>query len=186
MKITSVRHGETEENVRQIIQGQFPGTLSTRGKQQALDLGKKLASETFDYIYSSDLQRCVDTTEAIIAHHQGAPINYAQALREQDQRGYEGQPWDSIPWATFAGTTLSRKVPGGESWLDIRARLVAFFNQLYEAHPRANVLLVMHGGTLRVAESLFTDQTLEETVEHDIDNCSIWHWEMNSPLEARI
>lgn len=68
-QVVLVRHGETQWNVEQRLQGQLvPGPgLTERGQQQAAVLAARLRCERFDAIYSSDLLRATQTAEAVIA-----------------------------------------------------------------------------------------------------------------------
>lgn len=61
IKLTLTRHGETEENVKKLISGQSPGTLTQEGIDQAKKIGVYLKDELYDHIYVSDLKRTVDT-----------------------------------------------------------------------------------------------------------------------------
>ena len=88
-----VRHGETEDNVRQIMQGQTQGELTEHGREQARQVADRLASKPIDAIVSSDLQRAVQTAE-IIAEPHGLPINQTTLLRERDWGGFT---WRFIP-----------------------------------------------------------------------------------------
>ena len=85
-----VRHGETEDNVRQIMQGQTQGELTEHGREQARQVADRLASKPIDAIVSSDLQRAVQTAE-IIAEPHGLPINQTTLLRERDWGGFTGR-----------------------------------------------------------------------------------------------
>lgn len=85
-----VRHGETEDNVRQIMQGQTQGELTEHGREQARQVADRLASKPIDAIVSSDLQRAIQTAE-IIAEPHGLPINQTTLLRERDWGGFTGR-----------------------------------------------------------------------------------------------
>ena len=63
IELNLVRHGETEENVAQIMQGHLPGHLTTRGKTQVAALREQLvqSGKSFDVLLASDLQRTLDT-----------------------------------------------------------------------------------------------------------------------------
>ena len=56
-----VRHGETEDNVNQIMQGQTQGRLTAKGIRQACEVRDRLASESFAAILSSDLYRSLQS-----------------------------------------------------------------------------------------------------------------------------
>ena len=85
-----VRHGETEDNVRQIMQGQTQGELTEHGREQARQVADRLASKPIDAIVSSDLQRAIQTAE-IIAEPHGLPIQQTPLLRERDWGGFTGR-----------------------------------------------------------------------------------------------
>ena len=77
-----VRHGETDNNVNDIIQGQMKGiSLNTTGKDQAKLAALKLKKIKFDAIYSSDLLRAKQTAQIINLEHNLA-IKTHKALRE--------------------------------------------------------------------------------------------------------
>lgn len=60
------RHGQSEWNIRRLIQGQAPdaGGLTPQGRQQAQLLGRRLQSLGVQALYSSDLLRALETGEA--------------------------------------------------------------------------------------------------------------------------
>ena len=55
-----VRHGQTEENAANILQGHLPGHLNEEGREQAARLRDRLKDIQFDALYSSDLKRWGD------------------------------------------------------------------------------------------------------------------------------
>ena len=61
MTIYIVRHGQTEENIRKILQGHMPGTLTAEGREQVSAAAESLAMEgiLFSRIVSSDLKRAL-------------------------------------------------------------------------------------------------------------------------------
>lgn len=87
-EIVLVRHGETQWNVEQRLQGQLvPGPgLTERGRQQAQVLAQRLRSERFDCIYSSDLLRATQTAAAVAA-----------ARRNSSGQQSSGQPISGQP-----------------------------------------------------------------------------------------
>lgn len=85
-----VRHGETEDNIRQIMQGQTQGNLTEHGREQAHQVAERLASKPIDAIVSSDLQRAIQTAEIIAEPHR-LPINQTTLLRERNWGGFTGR-----------------------------------------------------------------------------------------------
>ena len=97
-----VRHGETVDNARQIMQGQTQGCLNEQGRAQAEAVAQRMAKESIDVVVSSDLRRAVQTAE-IIAQPHGLSVVTTPLLRERD-------------WGSFTG----RYIPDlrGEVWPD--------------------------------------------------------------------
>lgn len=88
MTIYIVRHGQTEENIRKILQGHMPGTLTAEGREQVSAAAESLAMEgiLFSRIVSSDLKRAMDSAD-IISARLGLPVTPMKALRERDWGG---------------------------------------------------------------------------------------------------
>ena len=94
--ITLVRHGETQGNLDDKAQGHFDAPLTELGRSQAQALGERLAETEFDAIYSSDLQRAVDTALAIIDLQPDHEIQTRAGLREVYFGSYEDMRWSEI------------------------------------------------------------------------------------------
>ena len=85
-----VRHGETVDNVNQVMQGQTQGQLTENGIRQAQEVRDQLASEDFAAIIASDLKRSVDTAR-IIAEPHCLEVVQTVLLRERDWGGFTGR-----------------------------------------------------------------------------------------------
>lgn len=175
MKLTLVRHGETEENVQGVIQGQQPGHLSGRGKQQAVELAGMLKGLRFDAIYCSDLQRCLDTAEPIRWVMPYVPFFTDILLRERSGGSLEGQSLSLVEVHKTIGDWYTYKMPGGgESWEDARTRQVTFLNKVFELYPEGSILIISHGGPVRGMRSLLEGKTLAEVDAEGTPNAGIW------------
>ena len=85
-----IRHGETVDNVAQIMQGQTQGCLTEHGRKQAEEVAARLAKVKIDAIVSSDLRRAIQTAEIISTRH-GLPISVTPLLRERDWGSFTGR-----------------------------------------------------------------------------------------------
>ena len=150
MKLVLVRHGETIENRKQIMQGQTPGHLTKKGVVQAKKLARRLSKEHFDIIYSSDLLRCKDTLKEIRKYHPRTPVRYVKELRERSFGIWEGRHHDvidehlkrrGIAWRDW-------KPSGGESSAQITNRVKRFYRKMLKKHQGWTVLWVTHGGVI--------------------------------------
>ena len=185
MKITAVRHGETTENVEGIIQGQKYGTLSAAGLNQIQQVARKLATDYFDICYSSDLDRCRLTAEAIQLQHPELTIVYDARLRERDMKPLEGQKFSDVEdWNWEDDKFLDHKTAQGETWRDVVHRIAAALNDVYAAHGDQHVLIVFHGGPMRVLMALFDNLPWQTAGRAVVENCEIRHWNMAAPVDA--
>ena len=68
-----VRHGETDWNLEDRIQGRTDNPLNDAGRAQAAALARYLASAPIELVASSTLQRAAVTADAVAAYHKSAP-----------------------------------------------------------------------------------------------------------------
>lgn len=152
MKLTLVRHGQTDWNADRRFQGHSDIPLSDIGRAQAAQTARALSTDHFDAAYSSDLFRAIETAEIIAARHHLA-IQRDARLREFDFGSWEGLTWPEITqrWPQFlehGGTQAEYFQPiGGETFDDVRARVRGFLTDLAE-RGLEHVLVVTHAGTL--------------------------------------
>ncbi len=140
MKLIIIRHGETEENRHDIIQGHLPGVLSELGIEQARKVALRLKDEQIDFIYSSDLARAVDTAKEIAKHHPNARLVLTKALRERHVGEFEGKKHSDVGWGMISKS--------GETKEQIDERIGLFMGELETRHEKGNILLVGHGGSI--------------------------------------
>lgn len=131
-----VRHGETVDNARQLMQGQSQGCLNDTGREQATALRDELQSVTFDAIVSSDLRRAVQTAEILAAPHHLSVIT-TPLLRERDWGDFTGR---FIP--DLRGLDFPANVEPLEQLL---ARARRFLDFIRHNYPGQRVLAVGHG-----------------------------------------
>lgn len=144
-----IRHGETEENVAQILQGHLPGHLTARGHQQAEELGKQL-NEThilFDALLCSDLQRTLDTASIILKHlKQNITITPCQLLRERD--------WGSSTGKAILLARTEGIASDAESLNDMYKRALEFLTLTKNRYENKKVLVVGHGLFNRIIQAV--------------------------------
>ena len=137
-----VRHGQTEFNVRNILQGWHDSPLTARGREQALATRTafEVRGVTFDHVYSSPLGRARHTAELIAG--EGCSIELVDDLREWHLGSLEGTSNREMPPQPLGDYPVAF---GGESEARLRARMVAALFRIM-ARPQHNcVLAVSHG-----------------------------------------
>jgi len=179
MKITFVRHGETENNVNGILVDQLGGILTKKGIEQAKKLGKRLSKEKYDLIYCSDSSRTKQTAKEIIKHHKKTPIIYTKELRELGRGDFVGKLGKEL-WQVFldSGEDFADFKPkNGESPNDLRKRIEKFLKELYKKYKGKNILFITHGGVGRTIWNICKNKKIELSKKgKDLskqDNCCV-------------
>ena len=91
-----VRHGETQDNVDRILQGQRDTDLTDKGHREAKIMAEKLKSQYIDFLYHSPLKRMVQTVDPILQAHPGIETHADPDLMGQALGQLEGGSYDSI------------------------------------------------------------------------------------------
>ena len=152
-RLLVLRHGQTDWNVDQRIQGQLDIPLNGHGHWQAERLASALAGEDLHAVYSSDLQRAAGTAAAL-ARASGLAVQTDTGLRERAFGDFEGVSFREIEqrWPDAAQRWRRREPDfapgGGETLRQFYARSVQAATQLAARHPGQTVALVAHGGVL--------------------------------------
>jgi probable phosphoglycerate mutase len=161
-----VRHGETAWNAEGRLQGQTDIALNEAGRAQAQAAALRLATHSFDALYSSDLARTLETA-AVAAALLRLEVRRTQSLRERCLGGFQGlthaeaQARYPADYASFRARDPDLPLPGGgESLREFSARVEAALASLAEKHHGETLLVVTHGGALDIAHRLATGQSL--------------------------
>lgn len=183
-EIWLVRHGETEWNLEQRHQGHLDSSLTDRGRQQAVALGKRLrtavATDRIEQILTSPLGRARDTAEILAATLELDPGRIAvdARLREISWGKWDGMTTGEIDRA-FPGERDRRRlgrwayVPaGGESYAMADERVRDLFDTL---SPRHRYLVVGHGAVNRVIRGLCRGLAESEILNLDQPQDAVLH-----------
>ena len=186
LRLCLVRHGETDWNRAQRLQGWTDVPLNAEGQAQAAAAAQELASERFDAIYSSTLQRARATAEALARPH-GLPLRLDERLRERHLGDLQGLLRADIQARHPEVNTLLQQrrpgyaPPGGENLPQFRARVQAWLADLVRAHAGQQVLAVSHGGVLDLVHRLATggdfDAPRRVTLGNAALNWFVWRQE---------
>jgi 2,3-bisphosphoglycerate-dependent phosphoglycerate mutase len=173
-----LRHGETVWNRDGRLQGWQDSPLSEAGRAQADALAVRLASEHVDAIVASDLGRTRETA-APLAARLGLPLRLDAGLRERCYGEFEGMTWAEIERARpteyhrLAARDPEYVVPGGESGVQFRNRVVAAFEHLAQRYLDASVAVVTHGGVLGIVYRHAKDIALEMPRTFSVPNAAV-------------
>ncbi len=155
-----VRHGETEWNVSGVTQGQTNSSLTEKGVQQAKTVADELKDIKFDAIFSSDLTRAQRTAE-IIKLDREIIIQTSKLLRERTYGSFEGKHGDVFREVLKDKLIERNNLSDKESWSfrlaedietdeEIVTRFILQLREIAVAYPNKTVLVVSHGGPIRM------------------------------------
>lgn len=181
MKIYIVRHGETDLNSEKRCMGQrIDQELNSTGIKQAEELASKL--DTFDLIFTSPLKRAVQTAEIISKKIGDVEILKRSELLERDFGSLSGKTWEER--SAEAGKTNLKELDLGQEYdyrefegecvEDVKKRFLKLIEELKSKHSDKKILIVAHGGILKLAHLLF----LEEKPNHTPENASIHEFDI--------
>jgi len=148
-----MRHGETIDNARQMMQGQMQGELNEEGVKQAQQVRDKLADQHFDAFVASDLKRSIDTARIVAEPHRATVVT-TPLLRERDWGDFTGRyipDLKGLPWPD--------NVEKLDQLLD-RAR--QFLHYIYKVYPNQKVLAVGHGIINKAIQAVYYNCQMPE------------------------
>ena len=154
-EIILIRHGETDWNSQQRMQGHSNSDLSEVGRGQIQALGELMKNVSFDHIYSSDSLRARQTAEAI-TQYSGHTLQFDQRIREKNLGVFEGltstEAKERHPeiYRLFKTAGANYVIDEGESTQQLLERALEFIEEIRLRHPQERVVMVTHGGVVRV------------------------------------
>ena len=142
VKITVVRHGQTDWNKNKILQGWEQTVLNREGIASVCSIAEYLYGQEYDMILTSDLLRAQQTAK-IFSEKLNLPIQYLEHLRERYlgelQGTYEGYIQIPNPVESDMEPTL----------LFVR-RIISIFKRIAKGEWGSSILVITHGGPIKV------------------------------------
>lgn len=173
-----IRHGETDWNLQDRIQGHTDIPLNATGISQALSLGQILAKIPFSAAFSSDLSRAQQTAELVLKPRI-IPITASLALRERKAGALEGinkdifeekiRPFLISEQALHHETYLHTPWhPELETMHSVFKRVTNLLFPLATHYSGQSILIVSHGGVLR---AILDHLCFTPRMRWIVDNC---------------
>jgi len=180
--IILIRHGETAWNAVRRLQGHIDIPLNEAGRRQAAALGQALAGERIDAVVASDLQRAMQTADAVAGHH-GLAVQTDAQLRERCYGVFEGMLYAEIEqaypqeYAQWQARAIDAVMPAGlrvaESFRQFYSRSVDGVARWAERHAGQTVAVVAHGGVLECVYRQAVGMSLDSPRDFQVKNASI-------------
>jgi probable phosphoglycerate mutase len=171
-----IRHGRTSW-IGRAIAGHSPGvSLDESGIVQAEQLVGRLEALPLAAIYCSPLQRTLETA-APLARHRGLTVTQRPRLIEVDFGQWTGKTLaelDQDPrWRAFNEVRSINRAPGGESMLEVQARIIEELDNIRRSHPGQTVAIFSHQDSIKAAIAHYAGMPLDLFHRFEISPASI-------------
>ncbi len=166
-----IRHGQTEMNARHVLQSRSDQPLNAVGVRQAEEAARRLKDVHFQRVYSSPLQRAVETARIIAP---GIPITVDERLIEMDYGPYEGMDLRSPPpeiMAFFRDFAHNPAPEGMEQLSDVVARAGRF---LEDVEKEGEILVSTHAIAMKGLLEYLTPDSRGGWWSRNIANCAVY------------
>ncbi len=175
--ILCVRHGRTA-TTGTVLPGRAPGLhLSDEGRVQAQHVADRIgALDRVDAVYASPLERTRETA-APIARATGNRVRVARGLLECDFGDWTGRRLSALrklpEWTAVQSTPSVFRFPGGESFVEMQARIWDQLLLLADAHPGQTVVATSHADPIKAAVAMASGVHLDLFQRTTISPCSV-------------
>lgn len=169
--ITTFAHGTTTDNEQHRSSGWNDVALSARGIEQGQELGELTKDRHFDVIFTSDLQRAVDTAK--LAWGDAYQIIQDVRLRECNYGTLNGASSDIVE-PMQEDECIHSKFPEGESYDDVKDRMSDFLVFLKANYDDKNVAIVSHKAPQLALEVLLNNKSWEQALAEDWRKTKSW------------
>jgi probable phosphomutase (TIGR03848 family) len=176
-RLILVRHAQNEYVRTGKLAGRTPEVhLNDEGKWQAETLGKRLADKKITALYSSPLERAMETAEAIVNHHPELNIQVDEGMLEADFGQWAGQRLRKLSrtrlWGIVQRYPSGARFPNGETFRAMQARAVDALDRIASLHS-GTVVVVSHADVLKAVIAHYAGVHLDLFQRIDIAPASI-------------
>lgn len=173
-----IRHGENDFVKKQRLAGRLPGVhLNARGQAQAAALAKALKDVKLAAVYSSPLDRAVETAKPLAASR-GLKVIKRSGLIETQLGDWEGKSIKALQrdkrWRLLQESPAHFRFPGGESMLEQQARLISEVQALCEQHkPKDIIACVLHADPIKLIIAHYAGMPLDQFQRLSVATASV-------------
>jgi probable phosphomutase (TIGR03848 family) len=176
MRLLLIRHALTP-HVGHKLSGWSSGVhLSNDGRAQAARLTERLHDVQIDAIYSSPLDRAVETAQPIGKDHR-LRVRQREEIGEVKYGELEGKSLRTLAkgklWTKLQTWPSDVRFPGGESLRETQVRAIALIERLRAEHPKQNVAVISHGDWIRLSVAHYLGVHIDLYRRINVDPASV-------------
>jgi len=155
-----IRHAQNDWVKTGRLAGWTPGVhLNEEGRRQAEALGERLASAKLQAVYSSPLERAVETAEAVVKHYPGLTVQIEEGVGEVAFGGWTGERLRKLRrrrlWDIVQNYPSGARFPEGESFRETQNRVIDALERIAQQHPGGKVAVVSHSDVIKLAVAYY-------------------------------
>jgi broad specificity phosphatase PhoE len=171
-----IRHASCR-GLGQTLWGRTPGIcLNEKGKLQAQRLADRFKNVTLNAIYSSPMERALQTASEI-AQTMNIEVRQTDAANEISFGEWTGKTFEWLSgderWRNFNSHRSMTMIPGGESFPEVQKRIVKEIEVLALRHGKARIAIVSHADVIRAAIAYFAATPIDMLDRFEIAPCSV-------------
>lgn len=159
-----IRHGRNDWSDKKLAGWTPEVHLNEMGRKEAEVLVGRLAPVSFDAIYSSPLERTMETA-APLALARGLEVKSKRELGEVDYGAWQGESLSRLSkkkeWTVVRFAPSAMRFPGGESLREMQSRAVAAIEGIAVAYPKGTVAVFSHGDVIKAIVAHFIGMPLD-------------------------
>lgn len=161
-----IRHAQNDWVQTGRLAGWTAGVhLNDEGKRQAEALGERLAAAKLQAVYSSPLERAVETAAEIVRHYAGMDLKIEEGVGEVRFGDWTGQKLRQLRrrrlWEGVQNVPSRVRFPGGESFLEMQFRAVGTLERIAQRHPAGPVAVVSHSDVIKAMVAHYAGMPLD-------------------------
>lgn len=154
MKLYVLRHGTTDGNQKEMLQGNLDIPLNDFGKSQAIARREEIAKLNIDQIFCSPKLRTKETAELAAP---GIPISFDDRLLSRDHGEFQGLTRGEVDLDSYWNMNLNCQYERAESVTHIYNRVAEFLRELKAKYPDQSILIVTHSAIIRCIYYYFNE-----------------------------
>lgn len=171
-----IRHGSCA-GLGRTLWGRTRGIcLNEKGKLQAQRLADRFREITLHAIYSSPLERALETAETL-GRQMNIEVHKDPAFNEIHFGDWTGKSFEALStqqcWRRFNNERAATRIPGGESFVEVQNRAVTALYSLRSQYNSANIAIVSHADVIKAAVGYVTTTPIDLLQRIEISPCSV-------------
>ena len=183
MRLHLIRHGQTDWNRLRRVQGQLDSHLDEIGRNQARELGQRLADVPFVTLHVSSAARTRETADLLFEGRE-LPVEYHDDLREMNLGRWESRMWDDVEHAEpdlvrrYHAFDATLDIDGAEGFGELQRRGLSAIDRIVRQERAAgnqdrDIAIVSHGAILRSVLAHWLDLPLSRfNGQPGLPNCA--------------